>query len=493
MSIPIRVHAKNNRIFEFRGKPLVLVCATEHYGAVINRPFDFEKYLADARDKKQTLTRLFVLFRELQTAINPYSTCKPESPDYIAPFKRTGPGNALDGQPKYDLSQWNPEFFSRLHRFLSLASEYDIIVEVTLLSNTYCPEVWALNPLNTANNINDVESIGWPDYITLRHPKLFHWQAVHIRKIVEETNKYDNIIYEICNEPGGSAPGNPTNPAPDEVNKWQMAVADIIRETEARLSNRHIIAGQEAFVYEPWKQKSDKSFENFCVDVVNIHPLPNTTYMGKSYDMGVFMSKQLKLQEFRDFCLATRGENKPLNLDEDNVASQYKDYDGWTIHRKRAWTALFCGCHYDYIDFSIINYCEAGTPDSQKYIRTWMKHLSEFIHSIDLVSARPITDWLKEKPENTAESVFAVDEKEYCIYLADMRELNELGAGAAIDGRILIDLPNKQYSIRCFSPVTGLYSPAVTIMGDKNTYIILPVFEHDIVIRINVKTNKRFT
>ena len=161
MTIPLRIHPRNPKCFEFRGKPLVLVTATEHYGSVMNRPFDFEKYLADAADKRITLTRLFVLFRELQTHKNPYSPCKPESPDYIAPFSRTGPETALDGQPRYDLDQWNPEFFERLHRFLSLASDYGIIVEVTLFSNTYSPEVWALNPLRQENNINGTEKIGF--------------------------------------------------------------------------------------------------------------------------------------------------------------------------------------------------------------------------------------------------------------------------------------------------------------------------------------------
>ncbi|MBI4028373.1 MAG: hypothetical protein HY360_25535 [Verrucomicrobia bacterium] len=150
MNTPIRIHPKNPKIFEFRGKPRVLICATEHYGAVMNRPFDFERYLADAAEKGQTLTRLFTLFRELQSAVNPYSTCKPESPDYIAPFRRVGPKRALDGEPQYDLGQWNPEFFERLHRFLSLASDYGIVVEVVLLSNTYAEPVWALNPGTTS-------------------------------------------------------------------------------------------------------------------------------------------------------------------------------------------------------------------------------------------------------------------------------------------------------------------------------------------------------
>ncbi len=166
----------------------------------------------------------------------------------------------------------------------------------------------------------------------------------------------------------------------DEVNDWQAALARIVRETEAELPNRHLIAGQEAFAYSlpdesqrsgpDVHQFADGTFDTLAFfDVANMHPLSNMIYRGRHYDLGQFMSGRLRLRNLRQYCLDLYQEPKPLNLDEDNAASQYKDPAGWTIHRKRAWTALFCGCHYDCIDFSIINYCETGTPDSQRHIR----------------------------------------------------------------------------------------------------------------------------
>ena len=50
MSAPIRVHPDNPKLFEYDGRPLVLLTATEHYGAVFNGPFRFDRYLADARE-----------------------------------------------------------------------------------------------------------------------------------------------------------------------------------------------------------------------------------------------------------------------------------------------------------------------------------------------------------------------------------------------------------------------------------------------------------
>ncbi len=491
----IRIHPDNPKLFEFRGQPLVLLTATEHYGAVMNRPFDYKTYLADVADKGITLTRLFMLFRELQMAINPYSTCKPKSPDYIAPFQRTGPGRALDQELKYDLDRPNPEFFERLHGFLSLASDYGIIVEVVLLSNTYNDTVWALNPLNAKNNINGLSEIRWPEYLSQRHDDLFERQAAHVRKIVTETNAYDNIIYEVCNEPGSSFGGSADNPSLDEVNAWLDTLIRVVRDTEADLPNQHLIAGQEAFSYDPWHQPSDRGFGAMGNDIVNTHLNPPKMYKGNRYHLGDFMSKQLRLRTVRDFGLATYAAPKPFNLDEDNVASQYKDTEAWTIHRKRAWVTLMTGNHYDYIDFSIIIGRETGTPESQAQLRSWMKYLSGFIHSLDLVEARPLPDLVTAQPEHCLATSFGTADQELAIYIADERELiaardlpePEIVArkpGSIIRGEIVVSLPEGPYQLSCYDPKTGLYSPAVTIQGSSSTRISLPAFTHDIAIRL---------
>jgi Cellulase (glycosyl hydrolase family 5) len=490
---PIRIHPQNSKIFEFRGQPLVLLTATEHYGAVINRPFDIKRYLADAADKKITLTRLFMLFRELQTTINPYSTCKPETQDFVAPFVRTGPGRARDMELKYDLDQPNPEFFERLHQFLSIASDYGVIVEVVLLSNAYAEHVWELNPLHPANNINSLPQIPWYDTMSRRHAALFERQAAHVRRIVTETNKYDNIIYEICNEPGGNF--NAESPSCAEVDKWLEALIGVVCDAEKNLPNKHLIAGQQAFAYIPWEQHMQKTFQDMPYDIVNVHPLPNTTYGGKSFALGQFMSKQLGLRALRDFGLATYAEPKPMNQDEDNIASQYKDYDGWTIHRKRAWVTLLTGGHYDYIDFSIHPHLETGTPASQAHIRSWMKVLSQFVHSFDLVNARPLPGFVAQYPEFTPPIAFGVAGSDYAIYLPDERELTAArdledttlvspDAGSTISGIIVVNLPPGDYQVACYDPQTGVYSPSIPLAGGPNATVHLPEFRHDIAVRI---------
>lgn len=477
------LHPENPRYFLFRNRPLVLLAATEHYGSVINRAFDFERYLADAADKHQTMTRTFLLFREQQSARNPSSPCKPESPDFVTPWPRTGPGNAIDGEPRYDLDQWNPEYFRRLHRFLSRASKLGIVVELTLFSNTYGDGVWALNPLRAENNLQGVGKVPWYEYNTLHNQPVVNRQLAYAAKIIQETSRYDNVYYEICNEPGGNA----DHRAPTaDVDAWQERVAGVVRQELARLGRKHLVFGSQAFSYKPaFRQELDTSFSGKMVDAVNVHALPGMVLAGHEYMLGHFMSKELALKEFRDFCRAAQAFAKPCVHDEDNAASMYRDPVGWTIHRKRAWTALLSQCHYDYIDFSITSGSETGTHESSRQIRTWIKHLSDFMQTVDFVHAHSAPHWIVEKPPHVVESALALPGGDYVGYLADDRESTDPTSGQTISGNVSVRLPAGAYLASFYSPTTGLRSPAIPITGDdKPVEVPLAPFEHDVVLRV---------
>ena len=57
---PIRLHPRNPHYFLFRGKPTILITSGEHYGAVLNRDFDYAKYLDTLAADGLNNTRTFV-------------------------------------------------------------------------------------------------------------------------------------------------------------------------------------------------------------------------------------------------------------------------------------------------------------------------------------------------------------------------------------------------------------------------------------------------
>jgi hypothetical protein len=477
----IAIHPANPKYFLFRGKPTFLLTACEHYGSVLNRPFDYRKYLDDLVDKRMTLTRTFLLYREIALAKNPASPCKPRPEDYIAPWPRTGPEMALDGQPKFDLDRWNPEFFERLHRFLDAASERGIVVELTLLSNSYMPEIWALNPLRAENNLQGVGKIEWAEFISLKDRAVVARQLAYVRKIVQETARYDNIYYEICNEPGGDFPGHVSSA---EVDQWQAEIAKVVREEIVQAGRPHLVFGTKAYAFKPvLAQHLDESFNGKLFDVVNVHPMPNLVLGGEHYQLGNFMSKELRLADLVKFGRATRPLPKPCVWDEDNAASMFRDEVGWTIHRKRAWVALLSGAHYDMIDFSIQIGKETGTPESSPKLRTWFKILSEFFSSVDYLHAAPAPGWIGKLPAHTAVATLAVKDEDYIAYLADSREATDRTTGEAIGGKITLSLPAGAFRIRYLSPVEGKYTDEFLLKGGKAADVRLPEFRQDLVIR----------
>ena len=243
--------------------------------------------------------------------------------------------------------------------------------------------------------------------------------------------------------------------------------------------------GSQAFSYVPkFTQPLDATFASATYDAVNVHPLPGTVLGGRTYNMGNFMSKELVLGEVAEFCRAAASHPKPVILDEDNAASIYRDPTGWTIHRKRAWIAALSLAHYDYIDFSITVGSEAGTKASAAGIRTWVKHLSEFMHARDLVHARLAAGWIERTPPNLVSAAMQFGDREWAAYLADAREVTDPAAGEPIAGPIAVRLPEGKYRATLLSPTSGAESPAIRIHGGSEPAVIdLPAFRHDVVLR----------
>jgi len=484
---PICLHPENPRYFLYKGKPLVLITATEHYGSVINRNFDYIAYLNEAAEVKATLSRCFLLFRELEhIPLNPHSPCKPIPGEYVAPFARTGPGYAPDGFPRFDLDKWDPEYFKRLHGFLTEAGKRDTVVELTLFSSTYSDSIWNLNPLNIKNNINGVGDIAWQDYVSMRDSATFERQKAYVRKIVHEVNAYDNIYLEICNEPFGNDPGHVSE---EEVRAWHDAMRGVIREEESRLPKKHLIF-QDPMELTRTDGELDIVVNEKTIDAIDIHDWHHTSYKGTILPpLARFMQRDLKLERIIYLWTTCHDAAKPLIFDEDNAATNGLDEEAWTIHRKRAWTTLCSGGHYDMIDFSIqAKGQEAGTPASRAYIRSWMKHLSTFIHSVDFVHTTPVRDFCSKVPESTIAVTLAKPGAEYVIYVADKRERDEKGCGEPCSGILTFSLPTGSYEARLYEPVKGEYTGKTFKLNGGHVSLTLEPFTHDIVVHIRVSS-----
>ena len=201
---PIRLDPKNPHYFLFHGKAVALISSGEHYGAVMNADFDYHRYLATLEAEGMNYTRLFGgSYRELPAQVVRHSA------QYAGARARTihravgasdTPGYEGGGN-KFDLDRWNPEFFARYRDFLSEAAKRGIVVEVTLFSSHYQEMQWKISALNPANNVNGTDAIDWKKLHTLENGNILAHQERYTRKLVREANAFDNVIFEIQNEP----------------------------------------------------------------------------------------------------------------------------------------------------------------------------------------------------------------------------------------------------------------------------------------------------
>ena len=200
---PLRLLPENPHYFEYHGRPTILLTSGEHYGAVINANFDFPRYLATLESDHLNLTRIFSgAYREVPGNFDiEGNTLAPTAEQFVAPWARSRQSGAADGGNKFDLSKWNKAYFRRLKAFVREAALHGVIVEVNLFCPFYEDTMWEVSPMNGKNNINRIGHVKRMEVYTLHNKGLTELQMGLTRKIVSELQAFDNVYFEICNEP----------------------------------------------------------------------------------------------------------------------------------------------------------------------------------------------------------------------------------------------------------------------------------------------------
>jgi hypothetical protein len=263
---PIRLHPDNPHYFEFRGQPTVLVTSGEHYGAVMNLDFDHATYLNRLQAEGLNLTRTFS-GQYCEPWGSPWNTLNPPSNRYVTPWARSGTPGYPDGGNKLDLNTWDTAYFDRLKSFVSAAGSRGIVVELVLFCAMYDDNQWNLSPMKASNNVNGVGNIAWNQPYDLSNAAITNVEDAMVRKIITELNGYDNVYYELCNEPYFGS----------NTQAWHSHMADVIVNQEASLPNKHLIAHNIA-------NGSGRANLIPAVSILNYHYANPPDAVGQNYD-----------------------------------------------------------------------------------------------------------------------------------------------------------------------------------------------------------------
>ena len=452
---PIALHPHCGHYFLWKGKPTILVTSGEHYGAVLNLDFDFERCLAALASDGLNHTRTFSgTYREVPRSFGiTDNTLAPKPNRYACPWARSDAPGCSDGGNRFDLTRFDEAYFQRLKRFMAAAQKHGVVVEMNLFCPLYDDALWNASPMNSKNNVNGVGDCPRTEALTLKHPRLVEMQVAFTREIVRELNAFDNLYYEVCNEPyfGGV------------TLDWQHRIVDTIVDAEKALPCKHLISLNIA----NGRKKVDAPHP--AVSIFNFHYCVPPDTVAMNY-----------------------GLNKVIGENETGFRGKH-DF----LYRSEGWDFLLAGGGlYNNLDYSftpghpdgtLLDYRSpgGGSPPLRKQLGI----LKRFVEGFDFVRMKPGNAAIKSVSGGLSVRALIEEGKAYAVYL-HVRVRNKPKKivdylRERVEATLVLSLPAGPYCAEWIDVTTGAVAGKEQFQhlgGDKS--LQSPVFANDVALRI---------
>ncbi len=438
---PISLNTVNPHYFTFRGKPTVLITSGEHYGAVLNADFDFKAYLDELHRSDLNLTRVWSgSYREVPGSFGiTDNTLAPQPSKYVCPWARSAKPGAIDGGNLFDLTRWDPAYFRRLHLFMAEASKRGVVVEMNLFCPFYEDAMWKASPMYIGNNLNSIGNLVSNEAYTLKHPELLKVQDEMVRKIVAELAQFDNLYFEVCNEPyfGGV------------TMEWQRHIVQTIVDAEKGGPHRHLISMNIA------NEKAEIRDPDPAVSIFNFHYATPPVTVGMNYALNKVI-----------------GENETGFRGKEDV-----------LYRSEAWEFMLAGGGlYNNLDYSFTAahpngaFLDFKSPGGgSPSLRYQLQLLKRFIESFDFIHMAPNKGIIVGSKDLRVE-VLAEPGKQVAAYLFGTKQTE-----------LHLDLPAGNYRVFWLHPVSGAESHLELHHPGGALALRVPEHQQDIALGIRRK------
>jgi hypothetical protein len=454
---PISLHPDNPHYFLWRGKPTILITSGEHYGAVLNLDFDYGRYLRALQADGLNHTRTFSgAYREIPGSFGiTDNSLAPHPNRFACPWARSTTPGYFDGGNRFDLTKYDPAYFARLHDFLSQARQCGVVVEFNLFCPMYNDDLWRACPMNAANNVNGVGKCGREEVYTLKHPDLLEVQIALTRKFVQELRDYDNLYYEICNEPyfGGV------------TLDWQHKIVDTIVAAEQDFPHRHLISMNIA----NGSRKVDNPHPG--VSIFNFHYCTPPDAVAMNY-----------------------GLNRVIGENETGFRGRAD-----VLYRTEAWDFLLAGGGlYNNLDYSFTpphpdgTFVEYKSPGGgSPALRRQLQILKRFLDSFDFLRMAPDPQSVRRISSGVQARALTQRGKQYAVYVHvpppkkakddELRQYSE----KTVTAELVLDLPAGRYQAEWWDTKTGQVASAGKFSHSGGEKVFqTPSFAEDVALRL---------
>jgi hypothetical protein len=366
------------------------------------------------------------------------NTWAPAANRYIGPWKRSSVPGYINGGNKFDLTAWDNDYFLRLKDFMNEAQKRDIIVEFFFFSAIYEEKLWKYSPMYFENNVNGVGNVLREKGFDLNNNQLTVLQTELVKKIVTELNGFDNLIWEICNEPYFHVPA-----------EWENEIIRIIDSVEQHLPKKHLISQNVANFY------TKITNPNPATDIFNFHYLNSPSAILDNYYL-----------------------NKAIGCNETGFSQDDFQY------RKEGWiTMMSGGAYFNNLDYSFTVNDETGQfiPENNPggggpALRKQLGILKKFMDEIDFISMTPVGTMVTEVSGGVSVYDLINPGTEYSAYISGGSQAN-----------IKINIPANTYRVTWMDTKTGNIVKTESIQGGAIT-LVSPSYNQDIAFRIT-RTN----
>ncbi|MCX6633233.1 MAG: hypothetical protein NTW28_37025, partial [Candidatus Solibacter sp.] len=335
-----------------------------------------------------------------------------------------------------------------------------VVVELVLFCPLYEDSMWSVSPMNSRNNVNGIGNVARTDVLALKDAPLTEVQDAMVRKVVSELRGFDNLYYEICNEPYFQG----------VTLAWQEHIAKTSVETEGGFAKKPLIA-------QNWANGSSViDLPNPLVSLFNFH------YSRPPASVAM---------------------NRKLNR---AIGNNETGFDGAAdaTYRVQGWDFLMAGgALYNNLDYSFTVGHEdgtfapsAGTPGGgSPALRRQLRYLRAFFDEIPFLRMPPCAEGVVRGPDGVAVRALEEPGKVYAVYIHHGRTVK--GAkppyqvdGAAASREITLQLPRGAYTAKWRDTRTGLDVKTegfrVASQGQE-TRLASPVYAEDIALVVRAK------